>query len=394
MGWNDGDGNNPWGNRPNGNNNPWGNRSGGGNGPGTPPDLDEILRKTQEQLKSFIPGGGGSGGSSPKAFIVLALLAGLFLIGLQGLAQGHFLGFYRINDGEVGVVQRFGAYTRQAEPGLHWLIPMVEKYTAVSLSRINRIELGTSAGSNNVSGLRADSRLNGNEDMMMLTGDANIVDLQFTVQWRVSDPVQFLFNMRDPENTLRMASASVMREIMGQSEIMSAIGSGRENIRIDMEKRLRDLMASYKSGIFVDGIQLQRMEAPAPVLDAFIKAQSAQQEATRLSNVAEGYRSSILPAARAEANRLIEEARAYKAATVADAQGDAARFSKVYEAYKGSESTTSTRLYLETMEQVLGPANKIILSNEEGGKVMPYLPLNNLAPRAPATSGSAASTAQ
>ncbi len=381
-------GNNPWGGGGNGNN-PWGNRSGGG-AAGGPPDLDEILRRSQERLKKAMPGG-GQGPKGMAAFIVIGLLV---LVALQGLAQGHFLGFYRINDGEVAVVQRFGAYVRQEQPGLRFLVPMIEEYTPVSLTRINRVELGTDPTSSASVALGRRSSQSQAEDMMMLTGDANVVDLEFTVQWRVSDPVQYLFNMRDPETTLKVAAASVMREIMGQKEIMQAIGVGREDIRIEVEKRLRDLMASYNTGIMIDGIQLQRMEAPGPVLEAFIKAQSAQQEANRLSNVAEGYRNSILPAARAEANRMLEEARAYKSSTVADAQGDAARFTKVYDAYKGAQATTASRMYLETMEQVLGASNKVLLDGGQGAnKAVPYLPLNQLVPM-PKTAAPAAASAQ
>lgn len=374
MSWNQG--NSPWGNGGGNGGNPWG--SGGGprgNGPDGP-DIDEMIRRSQERFKSAMGGGGPKG----TLFIVALVLIGL--LALQGLAQGHLLGFYRINDGEVAVVQRFGAMVRQEQPGLRWLVPMIEQYTAVSTSRINRVELGIPATGQKV----ASSREASNGALMMLTGDSNIVDMEFTVQWRVSDPVKFLFNMRDPDVTLRIAAESVMREVMGQNQIMSAIGSGREAIRQDVEKRLRELMTTYDAGMSIDSVQLQRMEAPAPVIDAFIKAQNAQQEANRALNVAEGYRNSVLPQARAEANRLLEEARAYKAQIVAGAQGDADRFSQVYSAYKQAESTTTTRLYLETMEQVLGGANKVILEGNGAERVMPYLPLDSLrrAPAAPA----------
>lgn len=362
---------------------PWGSNNGGGSGGnpwggrGSPegPDLDEMLRQSHERLKAMLPGG------SPKSsalFVVLALVA---LIVLQGLSQGHVLGFYRVNDGEVAVVQRFGAAVRQEQPGLRWLIPVAEKYTAVSLSNINRIELGQA--SQNTGGYRT---RDDNSQLMMLTGDANMVDMQFTVQWRVSDATKFLFNMRDPQDTLRMAAESVMREVMGQNQIMSAIGSGREAIRENVEKRLRELMTVYDAGISIDSVQLQRMEAPGPVVDAFIKAQNAQQDANTKVNQAEGYRNSILPAARADANRMMEEARAYKAQVTANAQGDAERFTKVLQAYKQNEGSTSTRLYLETMEQVLGGASKVILDGAGADRVLPYLPLPDLRRQPSATS--------
>lgn len=380
MSWNQG--NNPWGSGGGngGGNNPWGG-GGRGNGPDGP-DIDEMIRRSQERLKHAMGGGG------PKGTAIIVVLALIGLLALQGLAQGHLLGFYRINDGEVAVVQRFGAMVREEQPGLRWLVPMIERYTAVSTARINRVELGAPSTGK----VARDSTSN---SLMMLTGDSNIVDMEFTVQWRVSSPVKFLFNMRDPDVTLRIAAESVMREVMGQNQIMSAIGSGREAIRQEVEKRLRDLMATYDAGISIDSVQLQRMEAPAPVIDAFIKAQNAQQEANRALNVAEGYRNSILPAARAEANRNLEEARAYKAKIVADAQGNADRFTQVYNAYKLAESSTTTRLYLETMEQVLGGANKIILEGNGAERVMPYLPLDQLrrAPAAaPATSATTGTT--
>lgn len=365
MGWNQGDNNGgPWGGG--GNQNPWGNRGRGSRNPNNGPDLDAMLRESQERFKAMFPGGG-----SPKGTALLIVIGLLFILALQGLSQGHFLGFYRINDGEVAVVQRFGAYVRQDPPGLRWLIPLVERYTAVSTSRSNVIQFGAPS-----SATRA--RDDGSSQQMMLTGDANILDMEFTVQWRVNDPVKFLFNMRDPDITLRVAAESVMREVMGQSQIMTAIGSGREAIRQEVEKRLRDLMVGYNAGINVDSVQLQRMEAPGPVIDAFIKAQNAQQEANTTVNQAEGYRNSELPKARAEANRLLEEARAYKAQVTASATGDADRFSKVYSAYKSAEKPTATRMYLETMEQVLGGANKVIVGGEAGQRVLPYLPLNEL----------------
>lgn len=379
MSWNQGGG--PWGGNQGGGGNPWGNRGGGNNQPESP-DIDEMIRRSQQKFRSAMGGGG------PKSTALLVGLVLVVLLALQGVAQGHLLGFYRINDGEVAVVQRFGAMVRQEQPGLRWLIPMVERYTAVSTARINRVELGIPAGNTAQRGRETAS----SESLMMLTGDSNIVDMEFTVQWRVSDAEKFLFNMRDPDVTLRVAAESVMREVMGQTEIMTAIGAGREAIRQDVEKRLRDLMATYDAGISVDSVQLQRMEAPGPVIDAFIKAQNAQQEANRLGNVAEGYRNSVLPQARAEANRMLEEARAYKAQVVAGAQGDADRFTQVLGAYRQAEGPTSTRLYLETMEQVLGGANKIILEGNGAERVMPYLPLDTMrrAPNPPAAAAAAA----
>lgn len=385
MSWNQGGGNGgPWGSG-GGDKNPWGGKRGGGQPEG--PDIDEIIRRSQEKIRRMVPGGGSSG-ANPKGAAFLVTVAALALIALQGISQGHLLGFYRVNDGDVAVVQRFGAVVREEEPGLRWLIPMVERYTAESTARIRGIEIGTGAQAGS-SALR--NRVDGDGQLMMLTGDSNIVDMQFTVQWRVVDARKYLFNMREPETALRMAAESVMREVMGQSEIMTAIGSGREAIRQDVEKRLRDLIATYDAGIGIDSVQLQRMEAPAPVIDAFIKAQNAQQEANRARNLAEGYRNTILPAARADANRMMEEARAYKAQVVAGAQGDADRFTQVYNAYRLSAETTSTRLYLETMEQVLGSTNKIIMDGSGAERVMPYLPLNQLTPRsAPAPAAPAA----
>ena len=380
MSWNQGGG--PWGNQggnQGGNNqgNPWGQRGGGGNGGPDGPDLDEMLRRSQERFRNAF------GGGSPKGSGLLVALAVVAVIALQGMTQGHFLGFYRINDGEVAVVQRFGAVVRQEPPGLRWLVPLAEKYTAVSTSRINRVELGVPAQTTSTR-----NRDSSNDNLMMLSGDSNMVDVQFTVQWRVSDAVKFLFNMRNPDMTLKMAAEGVMREVMGQNQIMTAIGSGREAIRQDVEKRLRELMTTYDAGINVDSVQLQRMEAPAPVIDAFIKAQNAQQDANKAVNIAEGYRSSVLPQARAEANRMLEEARAYKSQVVAGAQGDADRFTQVSNAYKQAQTTTTTRLYLETMEQVLGGANKLVLDGATAGKALPYLPLDTLR-RAPATTTAA-----
>ncbi len=357
-GWQGGGGQGPWGNRPSG---------GGGGGGQQPPDLEELIRKSQEKVKSLFPGGGG--GLSGKAIgIVVLLLVGLWLAS----------GFYRVLPEEQGVVMRFGALDRLTTPGLNYHLPApIESVQTPQVTRVNRVEVGFRSG-----------QTGGNtrqltEEALMLTGDENIVDINFVVLWRINNAADFLFNVRNPENTVEASAESVMREVIGQTPILEATTEGRRAIEQRVREEMQVLMNDYGTGITIEEVQLQKSDPPDEVIDAFRDVQRAQADRERLQNEAEAFANDILPRARGEAERVLQEAQAYEQEVVARASGEADRFTQVLEAYGRAKDVTVQRIYLETMEEVLGGVNKVILGSEGGANgVVPYLPLPDLERRA------------
>jgi membrane protease subunit HflK len=223
----------------------------------------------------------------------------------------------------------------------------------------------------------------------MLTGDENIVDVNFTVFWLVKDAPYYLFNIRDPEMTVKAAAESSMREVIGHTEIASALAEGRAKIENDTQKLLQEILDSYGSGVQITQVQLQKVDPPGPVIDSFRDVQSAKIDQQTLINQSQAYANSVVPQARGDAARAVQEAEAYKAQIVLQAQGDAARFDSVYQSYKASQDVTARRLYIETLESVLKNTKKILIDkNASQSGVVPYLPLPGLS--APAPSPSAA----
>ncbi|MFM2044108.1 MAG: putative HflK protein [Pseudomonadota bacterium] len=376
MPWNNqsgGGGGGPWGSPPGGGgngggNNPWGRPGGGGGGGGGQPpggpDLEELLRKSQDRFKKAMPGGFGSGKG--------IALAGLVLVGLW-LSSG----IYRVQQDEKGVVLRFGEYVRTEEPGLRWHLPApIETVFTPKVTSVNRLEIGFRSGAG---GTRTAGDRDVADESLMLTGDENIIDIDFSVFWVISDAGAYLFNIRDPEATVKKAAESAMREVIGQTEIQPALTEARQRIEVRTREILQQMLNDYQAGIEVTQVQLQKVDPPAPVVDAFNDVQRARQDRERLRNEAEAYRNDIIPRARGEAERLIQEASAYREQVVSLAQGDAQRFVSVLEAYNVSPQVTARRLYLETMQEVLGRTNKIIMEGgADGTGAMPYLPLDRL----------------
>ena len=365
----------PWGGGGNGGGGggrgPWGggggNRGGGGgNGP-QPPNVEEAIRKSQEMLRKLIPGGIGSG----RMPILLVLIA----IGLW-LASG----FYRVLPDEQGVVTRFGAYISTTPPGLNYHMPYpIEDVVTPRVTRVNRAEIGfRSAGDSG----RSDLVRGLPDESLMLTGDENIVDINFVVFWVIKDAGQYLFNIRDPDETVKAVAESVMREIIGQTKIASALAEGRRAIETRAQIDIQTILDDYKSGIEITQSQLMKVDPPQQVVDAFRDVQRARADQERLRNEAEAYRNDIIPRARGEAEQLVQEAEAYKQEVVARASGDAERFINVYKSYTIAKDVTVRRIYLETMEEVIGNANKVIIDNSASGSgVLPYLPLPALQQR-------------
>lgn len=362
MSWNN-QGGGPWGGDGN-KQGPWGQGpkkpGGGGNGGGgpTPPDIEEMLRKSQDNLKKFMPGGVGSG---------KMIIFGLFVLVALWIASG----FYKVASDEQGVQLVFGKYVTQTNPGLHWNFPSpVGDVLTPKVTKINKVEIGTT---NNR------SRTGGAGQSLMLTGDQNIADIEFAVLWNVKDAASFLFNIRDPETTVRAASQSAMREVIGQMSLEKITTEGRSKIAQDAQDLIQQILDDYKSGISIKGVELAKADPPQAVIEAFHDVQSARQDKERKQNEAAAYRNKIVPTARGEGQKLIQDAEGYKERVIKDAQGEAKRFTSVYESYVANKDVTRDRLFLETMQEVLKGSDKVIMDNKNGGTgVVPYLPLGEL----------------
>ena len=367
MPWNNqGGGNNqgPWGGGPSGpgNQNPWG---GNGQGPKAPrpPELDKLMSDMRNRYGRFLPGGGSSGRSGGAIILILLLV----------LAVWAATGFYRVNPQQQGVVLRFGEWVRTTSPGLHYHLPSpIESVMTPEVTRDNRLEIGF----RDLAG-RSASRRDIADESQMITGDENIVDIDFVVFWRIADAGAYLFNLADPDETIKVAAEAVMREIIGQTAIQTVLTEGRQNVQVSVRQKLQELLDEYKTGVNVREVQLLAVDPPSDVIDAFNDVQRARQDRDRLKNEAEAFRNDIVPRARGEAARLVAEAEAYSKEVVSRAQGDASRFEQVYAAYKINPEVTKERIYIETIEGVYSNIEKIIIDDENGG-VVPYLPLQEL----------------
>lgn len=372
---------NPWGSNKGRGDNPWGSGGQGGHGGGgQQPDFDELLRRVQENLRQLFPGGFGGG-----------KIIALVLVGAAALWMAS--GFYIINPGEHGVVQRFGAWhdTKTTEGlGYHWPYP-VEQLTTVKVNEIRRMNIGfvetysSRAGSSNITDV--------SEESQMLTSDRNIVDLDMVIQWNIKSAEDFLFEVEDQENTIKKVAESAIREVTGQTNMFPIITTERAAVAERTKQIIQENLDEYNSGVNITQVLIQQAEVHPDVQQAFQDVQSAKQDADDIQNRAEAYREEILPKARGAAIQLIQEAQGYEQSVMARSRGDAERFNSVYEAYKTGEDVTRKRIYLETMEVVLRNAQKIILDKDGGGGVVPYLPLNELKPAAGGTkSGSDSSS--
>lgn len=380
--------NNPWG-RPSGGDNrgpnrgPWGNNGGnGGGGRGSgggdiPPDLDEMLKKAQDNLRQIFP----TGFQGPR-------LAGLILLAI--IALWFASGLYIIVPGENGVIQRFGKWSdTKTTEGLGYHLPYpIETLTKLNVSEMQRMSIGFSERV--VIGGSASARQNVPEESLMLTSDANIVDMDMVVLWTIKSAEDYLFNIRSPEETIKKVAESAIREVVGQTLMFPLITQERENVANRAREIMIKTLDGYKSGIMINQVLIQRAEVHPDVQDAFQDVQSAKQDAIEVQNRAGAYREDILPKARGEAIRMNQEAEAYKQSVIARAKGDADRFNSIYAAYLTNKDVTKTRLYIETMEDVMKNAQKIIMDGDASkAGVVPYMPLNELKPTAGATTAPA-----
>jgi len=345
-----GGGGGPWGN------NPWG--RGGGGGPNQP-NVEELIKQAQEKLKRLLPK--GPGGSSPNL-----LVYGLVVV----VALWVLSGIYRIQPSEQGVVIRFGEFVATTDPGLHYHLPSpIEHVVKVDVGRENTLNIGSRAAAPQ---RRAPGREVSGENSM-LTGDQNIVEIDMNVQWKVRDAQDFLFNIRDPELTLRAVAESAIREIIGRTEIQPALTEARGSIEDETKGLMQQILDEYKAGILVGRVQLQQVQPPQQVIDAFNDVQRALQDRDRAQNEAEAYRNDIIPRARGEAVKMVQDASAYKEKVVNEATGNSQRFLSVYNEYRNARDVTMKRIYFETMEEILRGAKKIVAGDKTG--LAPYLPL-------------------
>ncbi len=377
-----GQGNSPWGNpRPGG---PWGQppQGGGGRGPNFPgggsggPDLDEAIRRIQDTLRGMFGGGGGGGSSAGGGGFGRVSGKWLGLGALALVAVWAASGVYRVQPDEQGVVMRFGAFNRTTQPGLNYRLPWpVESVTTPRVTRINRIDIGFRAPNDTTLQQRPTSARDVLEESMMLTGDENIIDIDFAVFWRIRDAGEYLFNTRNPDGTVKSAAESVMREVVGRTPIQPALTEARAQIEQSVRTGTQAILDQYGSGIEITQVQLLKVDPPPAVIDAFRDVQRANADRERARNEAEAYRNDIIPRARGEGQRMVQEAEGFRESQVARARGEAARFMSVLSAYQAAKDVTVRRLYLETMEEILRHNPKIVVDDRLQG-VVPYLPLD------------------
>jgi membrane protease subunit HflK len=361
MPWNNQSGGGPWGS---GSKGPW------GTGPQSqgprPPDLEDFLRRSQDKLRSLMPGNLGGRGL---ALLVLAVIA------LWG-----FSGFFRVEPDELGVVLRFGQFNREVQPGLNYHLPYpIETALTPQALRVNKLNIGFRESDD----MRRGTTLRDvAEESLMLTGDENIVDVDFSVLWKVKPSAvgDYLFNIQNPEGTVKAVAESAMREVVGRSNIGPILTGARQTIETAVQELMQKTLDDYGAGIVVQQVQLQKVDPPTQVIDAFRDVQAARSDLERAQNEAQTYANKIVPEARGRAAKITQDADAYKSQTVADAKGQTSRFLQVYDQYKKAPDVTRRRMYLETMERIFGSVDKTIIDtgSANGPGVVPYLPLPGL----------------
>ncbi|MGO9743828.1 MAG: FtsH protease activity modulator HflK [Roseiarcus sp.] len=350
MSWNNNNGG-PWRSPGQG---PWGQGPQGSGGP--PGDLEEAIRRLQNGLKNLTPGGGALRGG--RAFAFLALLAVI-----AWLAFGTF---YSVQPNEVGLNLVFGRYTGKTGPGLNmnWPWPIGEViHVPVADQQITEV------------GYRGEAHVESLAESQMLTGDENIVNVHFRVNWRIdpAHPEDYVFNVLNPRDTVKAVAESIMREVVGKTTIDGILTSDRKSIEPDAQQRMQNVLDSYHIGVLVEQVQLQSVDAPAEVISAYRDVTAAQQDQQRAVNDSQTYANKVEPEAEGQAARIVAEAKAYKAQAVLDATGQTARYTQVYDQYKKAPGVTRERIYLETMERVLGPMPKTILDAAGAGAPVPYI---------------------
>ena len=361
MAWNP-QGGGPWGGG--GGQGPWGGRGPSGSGP-RPPDIEDLIRQGQDRFKRFLPGGMGAGKG-----LIIAIVAVLTLwLGVGGT--------FKVEPDEQGIGLLFGKFSARMGPGLHWFPPSpIGTVYKPSVTRVNRVQVGFRSGGQ---GTRSTAPRAVPQESLMLTGDENIIDVQSVVFWVISDAEKFLFNIRNPEQTVKDASEAALREMIGKNDFEFARTQGRAAIEKEGQELIQQILDDYGAGILVTRVQLQKIDPPGNVLDAFRDVQAARADKERAVNEATAYLNENVQKAEGEAQRIIKGAEAYKEQKIAIATGEAQRFLSVYKEYLNEKNVTTRRIYLETMKSIMEGMDKVLIDSNVGGSgVVPYLPLNEL----------------
>jgi len=365
---------------PSGPQNPWGGPPGGGRepprggprgpfGPNRPLNLDELIARAQAWMRSFQPWGGGGRGVGPR----FSGVRGIALLLVAAAALWLATGFYRVEPDELGIVTRFGAYARSTPPGLNYHLPWpIEAVQTPAVTRINRVDIGYRSGSDQPDDSGASRDVP--QESLMLTGDENIIDIDFAVFWRIRDAKAYLFNTRNPEHTVGQVAESVMREVIGRTPIQPALTNARAQIEADVMSGEQAVLDAYGTGVEITQVQLQKVDPPAAVIDSFRDVQRANTDADRMRNEAESYHNDIVPRARGDAARIVAEADATRQAKVAQATGESQGFLSVLRAYDAAKAVTLQRLYIETMQDILSHSPTVVVDDQLKG-IVPFLPL-------------------
>lgn len=366
----------PWGGGPQGGGGNGGSGGGGGGGGfgggGTPPDLEAMLRRGQDKLKDFMPGGGMGG---------RGIALGLIAIIVLWLATG----VYTVRPDEVGLNLIFGRYVGKTDQGVQYNLPYpIGSVIKPRVTTVNTTEVGFRSGDGSA---RRVGQRDVSEESLMLTGDENIVDVDFAVQWQINPAraEDFVFNIQSPEASIKAVAESAMREVIGRRNIQAVLTTDRGAVEAEVKQLMQDVLNHYRAGVELRIVQLLKVDPPNQVIDAFRDVQAARQDQDRVKNEAETYASRIVPEARGQALRVIQDAEGYRERTIAEAQGAASRFTQVYDEYRKAPEVTRARMFLETMERVYSGMDKVIIDQKIGGSggVVPYLPLDQLQRRAP-----------
>lgn len=337
-------------------------RGGGGGGGRKPPDVVVLFKKSGDFFKEFKK-------KAPSLGLVIVVIVVLFM---------GFGSFYTVAPEELGVVMRFGKVVRTTSPGPHFKIPWVETVLKPQVTKVHRIEVGFKTIDPGPPARYSSIK----QEALMLTGDENIVKVEFIVQYKINDPGAYLFNIRNQRKAIKDASEAAMREVVGKNPIDEVLTEGRFQVQQETKQLLQNILDRYKSGVSVVAVQLQDVLPPGEVADAFKDVASAREDREKAEEQAEGYRNDLIPKAKGEAEKIINQAMAYKEAKINQAKGDTSRFLQVLKEYRKAKDVTNKRIYIETMEEVLGRMEKVILDGPAQRNVLPYLPIGREKPPA------------
>lgn len=363
---NNGGGGGPW--QPPRGNSPWGQGPSGGGGGNRPPNIEDMLRKGQDRLRRVVPGGGNVGGMGILAIVLLGVLVWLAT------------GIYTVRPNEVGIERVFGKFSSVASPGLNYNWPYPIGRVDKPVIAVQSVEIGMRSVDS-----RSSARRMVPQESLMLTGDENIVDIDFTVLWRIDEkrPQDFVFNLRNNEATVKAVAEAAMREVIGQSNVLDVLTGARLKTEQQVHELMQKTLNEYRAGVIIQQVQMQKVDPPQQVINAFRDVQAARADQERAQNEAQTYANKVVPEARGEAARIVQRAEAEREKMVANAKGEAAQFVKLYDEYRKAPDVTRQRLFLESVERIYGGMDKVILDQSQSGGsgVVPYLPLNELTRR-------------